>query len=63
MHLTKLGQKHGDRYEWINEGYNLFMILQEELLLHMRKEELVLLPFIKEIEKEQLLCQQLIFLG
>jgi regulator of cell morphogenesis and NO signaling len=51
MHLTKLVQKHADRFGWINDGYNTFMALQEELLQHMAKEELVLFPYIKEIVK------------
>jgi len=51
MHLTKLVQKHGNRFGWISDGYSTFMALQEELMLHMRKEELVLFPYIKEIEK------------
>jgi iron-sulfur cluster repair protein YtfE (RIC family) len=33
------------------EGYNTFEALQQELLQHMNKEELVLFPYIKEIEK------------
>ncbi|HEY6978054.1 MAG TPA: DUF542 domain-containing protein [Chitinophagaceae bacterium] len=51
MHLAKLVQKHGERFNWINEGYDIFMNLQEELLQHMDKEECVLFPHIKEIEK------------
>lgn len=51
MHMTKLVQKHGDRFKWINEGYDIFMVLQKELLQHMEKEEHVLFPYIKEIEK------------
>jgi len=51
MHLTKLVQKHGNRFDWIYEGYNTFEALQQELLQHMNKEELVLFPYIKEIEK------------
>jgi regulator of cell morphogenesis and NO signaling len=51
MHLTKLVQKHGDRFSWIYQGYNIFMSLKEELLQHMEKEESVLFPYIKEIEE------------
>lgn len=51
MHLTKLVQKHGVHFSWINEGYEVFMTLQEELLHHMQKEEQVLFPYMKEIEK------------
>jgi regulator of cell morphogenesis and NO signaling len=51
MHLTKLAQKHGDHFNWIKEGYDVFTTLQKELLLHMEKEEKVLFPYIKEIEK------------
>jgi regulator of cell morphogenesis and NO signaling len=49
-HLEKLVQKHGHHFEWINEGYETFIQLAEELLQHMRKEEMVLFPLIKEIE-------------
>ena len=30
MHLAKLVEKHGDHFEWVREGYDIFMVLQEE---------------------------------
>jgi regulator of cell morphogenesis and NO signaling len=46
MHLTKLVEKHSNHFRWISEGYSLFWALQGELLLHMRKKELILFPLI-----------------
>lgn len=45
--LSKLFYKHADNFEWIEEGYKTFLLLQEELLQHMDKEEQVLFPLIR----------------
>jgi len=50
-HLERLVQKHGHHFAWINEGYETFIQLSRELIQHMHKEEMVLFPVIKEIEK------------
>jgi regulator of cell morphogenesis and NO signaling len=50
-HLSKLFQKHKDNFEWIESGCEIFTKLKDELLQHMQKEEAVLFPRIKEIEK------------
>lgn len=53
MHfLSKLFQKHRENFEWIEEGFQTFVILQQELLQHMEKEERVLFPLIKTLAKE-----------
>jgi regulator of cell morphogenesis and NO signaling len=51
QHLAKLKEKHADKFEWINTGVETFNLLQQELLQHMQKEETVLFPRIKEVEK------------
>lgn len=50
--LSKLFQKHRENFEWIEEGFQSFMLLQQELLQHMEKEERMLFPAIREIEKQ-----------
>jgi len=50
--LSKLFQKHRENFEWIEEGYKTFLLLQEELLQHMEKEEQVLFPLIKTMANE-----------
>lgn len=50
-HLSKLFQKHKENFEWIEAGFEIFIKLKDELLQHMQKEETVIFPRIKEIEK------------
>ena len=51
QHLAKLKEKHADKFEWINTGVETFNLLQQELLQHMQKEEMVLFPRIKNVEE------------
>jgi len=49
-HLEKVAAKHGDRYPYMVEVLQLFTAINEEMTLHMHKEEVILFPRIKEIE-------------
>lgn len=51
QHLYKVASKHGDRYPYMQEVFQLFATLQQEMDSHMQKEELVLFPRIKDVEK------------
>ena len=53
MHLEKVVFKHGDHFPYMKEVYQLFLVIKEEMGSHMQKEELVLFPRIKELEKLQ----------
>ncbi|MBL0359173.1 MAG: iron-sulfur cluster repair di-iron protein [Chitinophagaceae bacterium] len=48
-HLTKVANKHGDRFPYMNEVLNIFIQLRNELSLHLQKEETILFPRIKEV--------------
>jgi len=48
--LEKIVFKHGERFPHMLKVLQLFQALQEELLLHLQKEETVLFPRIKELE-------------
>ncbi|WP_081168963.1 iron-sulfur cluster repair di-iron protein [Niastella populi] len=50
-HLNRVAAKHGDRFSYMQQVFNLFSTLQTELDAHMQKEEMVLFPRIKEVEK------------
>ena len=50
-HLEKVAAKHGERFPDMVKVFRLFEVVKEEMGLHMQKEELVLFPRIKEIEK------------
>jgi regulator of cell morphogenesis and NO signaling len=50
-YLEKVSTKHGDRHPELREIFQLFAKLKEELTEHMFKEENILFPRIKEIEK------------
>ncbi len=51
MHLEKVAGKHGDNFPFMKEVLELFGIIQEEMTTHMQKEENVLFPRIREMER------------
>lgn len=53
--LNKLCTVHGPRHEELYEINKLFTEGAGELTMHMKKEELVLFPFIKKLEKAKLM--------
>jgi regulator of cell morphogenesis and NO signaling len=50
-YLQKVSSKHGDRHPELNLIFETFSELKEEMELHMKKEELILFPRIKELER------------
>jgi len=48
-HLEKVASKHGEKYPYMQKVLQIFIAVNEELSLHMQKEELVLFPRIKEV--------------
>jgi regulator of cell morphogenesis and NO signaling len=50
-HLEKVAFKHGEKFTYMPKVATLFGTFQEEMLLHMQKEERILFPAIKELEK------------
>ena len=51
QHLAKVAMKHGDRFQYMPLVFQLFGTIQQEMDTHMQKEELILFPRIKEVEK------------
>jgi len=51
-YLQKVASKHGERHPEMLKVLELFTAVKEEMEHHMQKEELVLFPRIKEIEKQ-----------
>lgn len=49
-HLEKVTDKHGARFPYMVEVLHLFKAINEEMTLHMYKEEMILFPRIKELE-------------
>lgn len=50
-YLDKICDVHGDRHPELLEVRKIFFEVGGELTVHMKKEELMLFPFIKKIEK------------
>lgn len=50
-YLEKVNSKHGQRHPELKNIFQLFAAVKEELEGHMKKEELILFPRIKELEK------------
>ncbi len=46
----KVRDRHGDHHPELFELQSIFQTLSDELLVHMRKEEAVLFPFIKQMQ-------------
>ena len=53
QYLNKLCKVHGDRHPELFRINELFTASAQELAAHMKKEELILFPFIKKMEKAQ----------
>jgi regulator of cell morphogenesis and NO signaling len=50
-YLHKVSSKHGDRHPELYKIFQAFAAVKEEMEGHMKKEELVLFPRIKELQK------------
>lgn len=50
-YLQKVTSKHGDRHPELYKIFQIFSAVKEEMEGHMKKEELVLFPRIKELQK------------
>ena len=51
-YLQKVTSKHGERHPELVKIFQLFAAVKEEMEGHMKKEEKILFPRIKEIEKQ-----------
>ena len=49
-YLQKVASKHGDRHPELLAVFNAFVELQEDLIQHMEKEEIILFPRIMMVE-------------
>lgn len=54
QYLQKVASKHGVRHPEMRKVFEIFTAVKEEMELHMQKEEGVLFPRIKELEKQLL---------
>ena len=50
-YLQRVASKHGNRHPEMFEVFELFAAVKEEMEQHMQKEELILFPRIKELER------------
>jgi regulator of cell morphogenesis and NO signaling len=50
-YLQKVASKHGERHPELHQIFESFAALKEEMESHMQKEELILFPRIKELQK------------
>ncbi len=58
-HLEKVAYKHGERYNYMITVFQLFQEIQQEMIMHMHKEEMILFPRIKEISSAKMNGQPL----
>jgi regulator of cell morphogenesis and NO signaling len=57
-HLEKVAAKHGDHFPYMVEVLSLLREINDEMTMHMHKEEVILFPRIKEIVALQQAHQQ-----
>jgi regulator of cell morphogenesis and NO signaling len=50
-YLEKVSSKHGERHPELYKIFQIFSAVKEEMEGHMKKEELILFPRIKELQK------------
>ena len=50
-YLHKISSKHGERHPELSKIFQTFTAVKEEMEGHMKKEELILFPRIKELQK------------
>jgi regulator of cell morphogenesis and NO signaling len=50
-YLQKVSSKHGERHPELYKIFQIFNAVKEEMEAHMKKEELILFPRIKELQK------------
>jgi regulator of cell morphogenesis and NO signaling len=50
-HVEKVAMKHGERFPFMQTVYELFKEVENEMTCHMRKEEEILFPRIKQLEQ------------
>jgi regulator of cell morphogenesis and NO signaling len=50
-YLNKISSKHGERHPELYKIFQTFSAVKEEMEGHMKKEELILFPRIKELQK------------
>ena len=50
-YLQKVSSKHGERHPELYKIFQIFAAVKEEMESHMKKEELILFPRIKELQK------------
>ena len=50
-YLQKVSSKHGERHNELYKVFQTFVAVKEEMEGHMRKEQLILFPRIKELER------------
>jgi regulator of cell morphogenesis and NO signaling len=50
-YLQKVSSKHGERHPELYKIFQIFSAVREEMEGHMKKEELILFPRIKELQK------------
>jgi regulator of cell morphogenesis and NO signaling len=58
-YVLRVATKHGDRFPFMKEVFQLFSEVQEELSQHMQKEERVLFPRVKSLEQNGLQGEEL----
>lgn len=50
QYMTKVHKVHGESYDFLGELAKKFDMLKDEMTMHMKKEEQILFPYVKQLE-------------
>ena len=53
QYLEKVTRVHGERHPELHEIYRLYQEVAHELVLHMKKEEVILFPYVRDMVAQQ----------
>ena len=54
QYLDKVSRVHGERHPELNEVYWLFREVASELIQHMKKEEMILFPYVRNLVSQKM---------
>ncbi|MCB9285439.1 MAG: iron-sulfur cluster repair di-iron protein [Lewinellaceae bacterium] len=54
QYLEKVTRVHGERHPELHEIYRLYREVAQELVMHMKKEEVILFPFVRDMVAQEM---------
>ncbi|MBK7410207.1 MAG: iron-sulfur cluster repair di-iron protein [Saprospirales bacterium] len=55
QYLEKVTRVHGERHPELHEVYRLYQEVAQELTMHLKKEEVILFPYVRDMVSQQMM--------